>query len=297
MPQTCTFGKMKKVLVLGENGQLASALRRIAPERNWSFIGRDKLNLAETGTILGKLDREDFDILINTAAYTAVDRAEDEQEMAFKINAEALAPMAEACRARKAVLVHLSTDYVFGNVPPTPIAEDTRTEPTGVYGTTKLRGEETIRSLHPEHYIIRTSWLYGIDGHNFMKTMLDLSQKRDRLDVVFDQVGSPTFAGDLALILKHITNLESAKQQKVYGTYHYSNEGVASWYDFAHAIFDMTGISVRLSPVDSSRFVTRAKRPSYSVLDKTKIKDTFGIEIPHWRDSLRQCLAAMNKLK
>lgn len=294
--QTCTFEKMKNILVLGKNGQLGRALQKIAPSRGWKFIDRNALDLAETSTIIGKLAREDFNVLINAAAYTAVDRAEDESELAFKINAEALAPIAESCRNKQALLIHPSTDYVFGTVDPIPIKEEHPTHPQGVYGSTKLQGEETIRSIHNAHFILRTAWLYGCEGHNFLNTMLDLGRKKKNLDVVIDQVGSPTFVDDLAQTIKDLIQLESKAQVGLFGTYHYSNEGVASWYDFAHAIFELTGSKVALNPVQSASFPTKAVRPRYSVLDKTKIKDTFGFEIPHWRDSLKRCLKNMNDL-
>lgn len=296
MAQTCTFGEMKKVLVLGKNGQLGRALQRRVNAPGWKFLDRENLNLAETQTILGKLDREEFDILINAAAYTAVDMAEEEPELAFKINAEAMAPIAESCREKQVLLIHISTDYVFGNVDPTPIAENHQTNPVGVYGSTKLRGEETIRSIHNAHYIVRTSWLYGPEGHNFLNTMLRLSENKEELKVVSDQVGCPTFVDDLADTLIELINRETRTRGGLYGTYHYSNEGEASWCDFAAAIFELAGQEVKLIPIDTAAYPTKAERPAYSVLDKTKIKDTFGIEIPHWREGLKKCLAEMNRL-
>lgn len=287
---------MKKILVLGKNGQLGNALQNLEDSNQWKFLGSDDLNLSETRTILEKLNREDFDVLINAAAYTAVDRAEDEPELAFKINAEALAPIAESCRIKNAVLFHISTDYVFGKVDPLPINEQMSTNPTSVYGSTKLKGEETIQSIHSAHFIIRTSWLYGSTGKNFLNTMLDLGKKKKQLNVVFDQVGSPTNVDHLANAISKIINSYKHDQAGLFGTYHYSNEGVCSWYDFAYAIFEMTGIEMILEPVDSKAFPAKASRPNYSVLNKRKIKDTFGIHIPHWREGLRECLNKMNLL-
>ncbi len=287
---------MKKILVIGRTGQLAQALQNIEDSNEWKFLGSDDLNLLETQTILGKLEREDFDVLVNAAAYTAVDRAEDEPEIAFKINAEALAPIAESCRMRNAVLIHISTDYVFGKVDPLPINEDTLTNPTSVYGSTKLKGEETIQSIHNAHFILRTSWLYGSSGKNFLNTMLDFGRKKKALKVVFDQVGSPTNVDHLAGAVKEIINSSTDNPSGLFGIYHFSNEGVCSWYDFAHAIFEMTGTKMILEPVDSESFPTKAPRPNYSVLDKRKIKDTFGIHIPHWREGLKECLKKMDLL-
>lgn len=287
---------MKKILVIGKNGQLGNALQDLKDSNEWKFLGSDDLNLLETQTIFGKLEREDFDILINAAAYTAVDRAEDESELAFRINAEALAPIAESCRLKNADLFHISTDYVFGKVEPRPINEATLTNPESVYGSTKLKGEKTIQSIHKAHYIIRTAWLYGSHGKNFLNTMLDLGKKRNELKVVFDQVGSPTNVDHLARAISAIINSYREDEPKNYGMYHFSNEGVCSWYDFAHAIFELTDSEMILEPVDSGSYPSKAVRPNYSVLDKRKIKDTFGIQIPHWRDGLKECLNKMNLL-
>lgn len=284
---------MEKILVLGKDGQLGRALQAISKQGDWKFIDKDTLNLYETETILEKLDHEDFDVLINCAAYTAVDKAEDEPEMAQRINGAALAPIAEACRMKNAILIHISTDYVFGEVLPVPIKEDSATDPQSIYGQTKLSGEEAVRSIFDRHIIIRTSWLYGIEGHNFLNTMLKLGTTRDKLQVVYDQVGAPTFVEHLAGAIVDIIRINNSQ----YGTFHYSNEGVCSWYDFAHAIFELTGLELVVEPVKSDKFPTKAKRPNYSVLDKQKIKDTFGIHIPYWRNGLRACLHKMNRLK
>ncbi len=290
--QLSIFGLMEKVLVLGRDGQLGKALQRISVAGSWKFIGRNEINLSETEKILGKLEREDFDVLVNCAAYTAVDQAEDEPQIAQRINAAALAPIAEACRQKNAILIHVSTDYVFGNVSPVPITEEAETNPTSEYGKTKLAGEETIRSILDQHIIIRTSWLYGIDGNNFLQTMLKLGKSKKSIKVVYDQVGTPTFVEHLAGTIIDIIKL----QKPTYGTYNYSNEGVCSWFDFAHAIFDLTGLNTEIEPVLSDTFPSRAKRPNYSVLDKQKIKNTFGIEIPFWRNGLKACLHKMNEL-
>lgn len=281
---------MKKVLVIGKNGQLASALQRLRPGISWEFLCKEDLDLYETATILGKLNRKNFDVLINTAAYTAVDKAEDEPDIAHRVNAAALAPIAEVCRQKNALLIHISTDYVFGKSEPIPIIETHLTDPKTEYGKSKLAGEETIRSLIENHIIIRTSWLYGATGHNFLNTMLRLGSTGNQVNVVFDQVGTPTFVDHLAKAIYDIVHFENP----IYGTYHFSNEGVCSWYDFAHAIFELADMKVDLSPVNSTAFAVKAQRPKYSVLDKQKIKDNFALEIAHWRDGLKSCFEQLN---
>lgn len=283
---------MNKILVIGKNGQLARALAGLGDNNKWLHLGSDELDLSKTESILGKLQKYDFDYLINCAAYTAVDDAEDNPELAFKINAEALGPISLACCEKDAVLIHISTDYVFGETRPVPLTENLNKEPIGVYGKTKLQGEETIQSICNKHFIIRTSWLYGTDGHNFLNTMLRLSETHKKLSVVYDQVGSPTYVAELARAIQAIIASRSAE----FGVYHFSNEGVCSWFDFAHAIFELSKKSVQLNPVNSDAFLTKAKRPNYSVLDKQKIRDTFDLNIPHWRDSLKECLKNKNIL-
>lgn len=277
---------MKNILVLGKNGQLARSLSELNDSNHWTFLGSDELDLSKTESILGKLGHHQFDCLINCAAYTAVDDAEENAEQAFKINAEALGPISMACCEQDAALVHISTDYVFGTDNSTPLKEDQAKEPIGVYGKTKLQGEETIQSICKKHFILRTSWLYGDSGHNFLNTMLRLSETKSELPVVFDQVGTPTYVAELARAIQIIVN----DQGENYGTYHFSNEGVCSWFDFAHSIFELSRKEVALTPVLSDAFPSKAKRPNYSVLDKQKIRDTFGLDIPHWRDSLKKCL-------
>lgn len=277
---------MKKILVLGKNGQLGLALQKSGVSE---YLGRDELDLSQTEEIFERLMERDFDILINAAAYTAVDDAEDNRELAEKINGISLKFISKACNEKRATLIHISTDYVFGDAMPIPITEDHPTLPESVYGTTKLVGESKIQEYCHRYFIIRTSWLYGQTGHNFMKTMLKLSLTKQKLSVVFDQVGSPTYVEDLADAVLAIAKSESES----YGIYHYSNEGVCSWYDFAHAIFEITGKKLELNPVESNEFPTKAPRPNYSVLNKRKIRDTFNLEIDHWRNSLNRCLKQM----
>lgn len=283
---------MKKVLVLGKNGQLGKALLANSETENWIFFDRNLADLTNLEGLQSTVQAQDFDILINAAAYTAVDHAESEEAKAMLVNAEALKIISNICKEKDALLIHISTDYVFGNVQPTPISENQETLPTSVYGKTKLQGEQYIQSLWDKHIIIRTSWLYGTEGHNFLKTMLRIGSDRDELKVVFDQVGSPTFVDELARAICTIVGLPEEKQ--IPGIYHYSNEGVCSWYDFALAIFELSNMTTRVNPVRSDEFPSVAPRPAYSVLEKKKIKDTFGIQISHWRQALKACLNELN---
>lgn len=283
---------MKKVLVLGKNGQLGKALVANSETNKWIFFDRSLADLTNLEGLHATLQSEDFDILINAAAYTAVDHAESEEEKAMLVNAKALTTISKICKEKDALLIHISTDYVFGDVTPSPISENQETLPTSIYGKTKLQGEQNIQAILKKHIIIRTSWLYGTEGHNFLKTMLRFGKERDELKVVFDQVGSPTFVDELAQAICTIVDLPSEKQTT--GVYHYSNEGVCSWFDFATAIFELSNMDTKVSPVLSDAFPSVAPRPTYSVLDKKKIKDTFGIQISHWREALKTCLVELN---
>jgi dTDP-4-dehydrorhamnose reductase len=226
---------------------------------------------------------------INCAAYTAVDQAEEDQNTAFLVNQVAVKGLAEICLKYHTTLIHISTDFVFDGNSSVPLTEDLQTNPVNIYGSSKLKGETEIQQLMENYYIIRTSWLYSEKANNFVKTMLKLAQTRSELTVIYDQIGTPTYAMDLARLITSIVK----NDPKAYGLYHYSNEGVASWYDFAKAVFEISQTDVKVLPVASSAFVTKAKRPHYSVLDKTKIKTALGIEIPYWRESLKTCI---NKL-
>lgn len=278
-----------KIVVLGASGQLGSCLKKVAEERNISDISFPS---EQDGNILSPelLDKlftnEKPQFVINCAAYTAVDKAEDEQEICRKVNREGAANIAIACAKHHAALVHISTDFVFkGNVPKL-LTETDPAEPENIYGLTKLEGEQDIVRIVDQHFIVRTSWLYSEFANNFVKTMLRLGAERDQLGVIVDQVGSPTYAIDLAGAIFDI--IESGSE--AYGIYHYSNEGVTSWFDFAKTIFDISGTSVVVNPVKTSEYVTKAVRPAYSVMDKSKIKNTFGIAIPYWRESLIVCI-------
>ncbi|WP_339844658.1 dTDP-4-dehydrorhamnose reductase [uncultured Dokdonia sp.] len=286
---------INNVLVIGGLGQLAQCVKSILDKDtpvDFNFIFLSSVD----GDILNSEKLNDLFIthtptyVINCAAYTAVDKAEDELEKATDINLNGVRLLATCCKIFDATLIHISTDFVFDGTKSFPLKEDDITNPLGVYGQTKLDGEIEIAKLMTSYYIIRTSWLYSEFGNNFVKTMLKLSKDRDQLSVVCDQVGTPTYGIDLAKFLLFVI----INNKKDYGLYHYSNEGVASWYDFAHEIFSKDE-SFKLIPVNSEAYPTRAIRPKFSVLDKSKLKQTFSYSIPHWKESLIQCLAIINK--
>ena len=283
---------MKKILVTGAGGQLATCIEQVAKDLPLYMVFKniEGLDITKKEDIKTLFEKEQFDYCINCAAYTAVDKAETEQEIAEKVNVLGPQYLAEVCAGFNTTLIHVSTDFVFDGSSSKPYAEEDEAKPVSVYGQTKLDGEKAIQKVLDTYFIIRTSWLYSEFGGNFMKTMVRLGNERDELGVVCDQIGTPTYAMDLAkVIVEFIT-----KDLSVYGIYHYCNEGVASWYDFAKAIFELSELKVDLSPIKSVQYPTPAKRPNFSVLDKTKIKSSLNIEIPHWRDSLSQCL---NKIK
>jgi dTDP-4-dehydrorhamnose reductase len=227
---------------------------------------------------------------VNCAAFTAVDKAETEKEACFRLNAKAPGILADCCQGTGTRMIHISTDYVFDGNSPTPYREDHPTRPQGVYGFSKREGELACLG-NPDTIIIRTAWLYSSFGHNFVRTMIRLGQEKDQIYVVYDQVGTPTYAGDLAeVILKIIQQADADKSRWKPGIYHFSDEGVCSWYDFALAIHQVYGIKSRVIPVESADFVTLAKRPAYSVLNKSKIREAFNLTIPHWLESLKKCI-------
>lgn len=280
---------MKNVLITGGKGQLASCIKDIAQalkEYHFIYVDVDELDITKTNEIATFFDMHSIDYCVNCAAYTNVDKAESELETATKINVDGARNLAESCRKHNAKFIQISTDFVFDGKTSLPYEEQDVTKPLGVYGLTKLNGElATFESLK-EFFILRTSWLYSEHGHNFCKTMLRLGSERDVLNVVGDQVGTPTYAGDLAKVILKVITDDSIE----YGTYHYSNEGVASWYDFAKAIFDISNTDVKIFPIRSQAYPTPAERPAFSVMDKSKIKRELDIEIPYWRDSLIACL-------
>lgn len=285
---------MNNVVVFGASGQLGTCLKTLAAEYKDAsvfFPPETEANILDTDALTEIFKKYKPHYAINCAAYTAVDKAEDDAERASQINMTGAANLGRHCAANDAALIHISTDFVFKGDAATPRAEDDIAEPINVYGVTKLEGELAVAEVLQEHYIIRTSWLYSEYGNNFVKTMLKLGAERDLLKIIGDQVGTPTYAMDLAACIMHI--IRSGKQ--AYGTYHYSNEGVASWYDFAKAIFDISGTKVKTLPIRTAEYPTRAMRPAYSVMDKAKIKNTFDIEIPYWRDSLITCIARLQQ--
>ncbi len=284
------------ILVTGANGQLGSELRLLAPSSDMEFIFTDigELDLTDTGAVHDFFNSHKIDFCINCAAYTAVDKAEDDKEMAEAINVGTVRNLARACSLHGSTLVHISTDFVFDGKAWVPYTEEDLPNPVSVYGQTKLYGEQAALGENPQTIIIRTSWLYSTFGNNFVKTMLRLGKERNKLSVISDQIGTPTYAADLALAIMHIINeLPEKENHEKRGIFHYSDEGVASWYDFAKAIFDIESIEIDLKPIDTADYPTPAKRPHYSVMNKSKIKNTFGLAIPYWRDSLKKCLKLM----
>jgi len=281
---------MSNILVIGGKGQLGQCLeekiQKSSLTNTFIFLGSADTNIKDAAQIEAVFEKYHPTYCINCAAYTAVDNAEDEKELAFEINETAVKHLAESCLKFNTTLSHISTDFVFNGDSSIPLTESLPTNPVNIYGLSKLKGELQVQELMNQYYIIRTSWLYSEKANNFCKTMLKLAQSRDSLTVIYDQVGTPTYAMDLADVILQIIN----NDKKVYGLYHYSNEGVASWYDFAKAIFEFAEVDMKVTPVASSAFVTKAKRPHYSVMDKTKIKENLGIEIPYWRDSLNICV-------
>ncbi len=280
---------MKHILITGGKGQLAQCIKKSAEGLKgylFTYVDLDELDITKKGDVDRFFDDNTPDWCINCAAYTAVDKAESEQDLAKQVNSVGAKYLAEASKKHEAVFVQISTDFVFDGKQGAPYHEKDEPIPLSVYGSTKLEGEHAVAKILPEHFVIRTSWLYSEYGHNFLKTMLRLGNEKDELSVVCDQIGTPTYAGDLAgVILKLITSESDA-----YGTYHFSNEGVASWYDFAQAIFDESATKVNILPIKSEAFPQPAKRPAFSVMDKSKIKEELKIEIPYWRNSLKKAL-------
>ena len=281
---------MTTILVTGGNGQLASCIKDVEKEYddlNIIYTDHLELDICELNQIQTFFkSNPQIDYCINCAAYTAVDKAETESEKAFEINAIGAKNLAQVCNDHDAILIHVSTDFVFDGEKNEPYTETDVANPISVYGASKLQGEVEIQQALKEYFIIRTSWLYSEYGNNFMKTMLRLAETRDGISVVSDQIGTPTYAGDLAEIIIQIINTKTEK----YGIYHYSNEGVASWFEFAKEIFKLTKNKTKVNPIPSIEYLTSAKRPKYSVLDKKKIIDVFKIDIPFWRESLKKVI-------
>jgi dTDP-4-dehydrorhamnose reductase len=285
-----------KVLVTGSLGQLGSELRDVAeqyPQFDFIFVDVNELDLTASGKVRDFITRNSFRAIINCAAYTAVDTAEDQEGLAMAVNAEAVRTIAEVCRENRIRLMHISTDYVFDGENNQPLDERAETHPLSVYGITKLKGEQYVQSILDDAYIIRTAWVYSSYGKNFVKTINTLARQRPELGVVVDQIGAPTYAHDLALAILEILSQVFSGKKDVPGVYHYTNEGAISWYDLAHFIVRHAGLSCHVKPIRSEEYKTKAARPKFSLLSKRKIKETFGIDIPHWHDSLLRCLERM----
>ncbi len=280
------------ILVTGANGQLGNCLRNASKSSNDNYIFTDvaELDITDAHAVKKAVTDNDVNVIVNCAAYTNVDKAEDDADFAELLNATAVSNLAEAVKANDGTLIHISTDYVFGKEPyNVPCREDQKGTPTGVYGTTKLHGEQAIARSGVKALIFRTAWLYSEYGKNFVKTMLNLTSTKPELKVVFDQTGTPTYAQNLADAIIHIiTNRKFSGNE---GIYHYSNEGVCSWYDFTKMIAEFAGnTACDIKPCHSDEFPSKVIRPSYSVLDKTKFKSTFGLTVPYWTDSLKICI-------
>jgi dTDP-4-dehydrorhamnose reductase len=283
---------MNVTIVFGASGQLGQCLKFVSAERaieGLIFPDEVHANILNIEALEKLFIQYKPTYCINCAAYTAVDKAEDDVDMARKINRDGAENIAKLCEKYGATIIHVSTDFIFAGNTPQPLLEDDIAEPVSIYGLTKLEGEQVIVALTKRYYILRTSWLYSEYGNNFVKTMMRLGAEKDELKIIADQVGTPTYAIDLAGCILDV--IEKGNQQ--YGIYHYSNEGVTSWYDFAMGIFDIAKIDVKVYPVRTSEYVTRAVRPTFSVMDKAKIKNTFNIQIPYWRESLEKCIAKL----
>ena len=283
---------MKNILITGANGQLGNEMRVLSaeyPGYAYFFTDVAELDICDEQAVMEFVQANDIHVIVNCAAYTAVDKAEENVELCTKLNADAVGYLAKAAEACGAEFIQVSTDYVFDGTAHVPYRESASTCPNSVYGHTKLAGEQNALTLCSRSMVIRTAWLYSTFGNNFVKTMIRLGRERDSLGVIFDQVGTPTYARDLARAI-----FAAIRQGVVPGVYHFSNEGVCSWYDFTKAIHRLAGIAdCKVKPLHTEEYPTLAKRPHYSVLDKTKIKETYHIEIPYWMDSLESCIAEL----
>ncbi|WP_159022146.1 dTDP-4-dehydrorhamnose reductase [Formosa sp. L2A11] len=278
-----------KILVTGGNGQLAACIKDVSKAENqlqFIYTDSEDLDITNQQHVADFFQNNTIDWCINCAAYTAVDKAESDIVLARKVNKDGAKYLAIACKANNVKLIHVSTDFVFDGKSSALYLETDVVEPLGIYGLTKLEGEQAIQENLATYFILRTSWLYSEHANNFMKTMLRLAETRPELNVVADQIGTPTYATDLASVMLYIIKENSTN----YGLYHYSNEGVASWYDFADAIFEIADTKTKVFPIKTEAYPTPAARPQFSVMDKTKIKDSFKINIPHWRMSLKKAI-------
>ncbi len=290
---------MKNILVTGANGQVGSELKALVaqyPDFNFDFVDKEELDITDEVAVMAYFENKKFAYCLSCAAYTAVDKAEEQKDIAMLVNTVGAKNLAVAAQKTGGRMLHLSTDYVYHNNQNTPFVETDETNPQGVYAESKLAGDRTVLNINPKNLVIRTSWVYSTFGNNFVKTMLRLGADRDKLTVIFDQIGTPTYAYDLAkAMLDILTKIENkeVESDSIGGVYHYSNEGVTSWYDFATAIFRIENINCKVSPIETKDYPTAAKRPHFSLLNKAKIRGAFGLEIPHWEVSLDRCLKAL----
>ena len=297
-----------RILVTGKNGQLGQSINKLInietkiennPSSNeFIFVGREELDLSNNSSIINYFDNHDkFDIVINSAAYTAVDQAEEEQELANQVNHLAVKQLAGIVKEQKARLIHISTDYVFNGESDKPYIETSETNPINVYGKSKLAGEKALQAVMPMNaVIIRTSWVYSEYGNNFVKTMLRLGKERDELNVVSDQIGSPTYATDLAgAILEIIKNKEFREEDQATQIYHYSNEGEISWHDFAKEIFKIAKTNCKVNPITTQQYPTPAKRPKNTLMNKNKIIEKFGVKNTNWKEPLNTCITTLKE--
>lgn len=285
------------ILVTGANGQLGSEIKRIADSSHhyqYNFVDLAEMDLGDERSIQRFFEGKHFDFIINCAAYTAVDNAEKDCDLAYRINATAVKSIADICRLRNIRLIHISTDYVFDGSGNQPIPETATPNPLSVYGKSKLEGERHVLNTLGDAYIVRTAWVYSSFGKNFVKTIAKLARERETLNVVYDQIGSPTYAKDLAdTLIKMVQKVQSKEVDKP-GIYHYTNEGVISWYDLAYFIVAHYKLPCRVNPITTEEYKTLAIRPKFSVLDKQELKKTFGIETHHWHESLIKCLGELS---
>ena len=285
------------ILVAGSNGQLGSELKVLHqqfPQWKFLFLDLPDIDITNQQMVGNILKSNSIDVIVNCAAYTAVDKAEEEKELAAKVNATGPEVLAKEATNNNCLLVHVSTDFVFDGKKSTPYTEEDAVNPMSEYGRTKADGEKAVAGNCSASIIVRTSWLYSSFGNNFVKTMLKLGTDRDSLNVIYEQIGTPTYANDLAKAILKIVE-KSRDETLNYGIYHYSNEGVASWYDFTQAIFDISGTSCKVNPILAKDYPLPAVRPTYSVMDKNKIKTEFTLDIPYWRESLKTCLALLKQ--
>ncbi len=287
---------MPSVLVTGSSGQLGSEIKSLVSKEGFFFTDHTTLDISDEKAVLEFVKSKDIGVIINCAAYTAVDKAEDDEVLADKINHLAVKNLARISKDMDIKLIHVSTDYVFDGTNYKPYCEDDKTNPQSVYGKTKLDGEKAMIKINPKNsIIIRTSWVYSSFGNNFLKTMIRLGKERDELGVIYDQVGTPTYARDLANAILQITQHSTLNTKHSVEIYHYSNEGVLSWYDFAKEIMKMAKLECKINPLETYQYPTPAPRPHYSLLNKAKIKKDFGIEIPYWKDGVDACLRVLGE--